>query len=154
MKRPSLFNPTILCDARPCPNPALSGPCHVFRGTKTQKGYGQISIKNKSVLVHRLVWEREIGPIPKGLEVDHQCRVKSCCNVDHLRIVTQKVNLTENVVGSCWQLEAAKTHCPRGHPYDEANTYYQVRKNRKGPARCCRACNRHKQSLRRKGKQL
>jgi hypothetical protein len=34
-----------------------------------------------------------------------------------------------------------KTHCPRGHPYDEENT--RVRKDRRkgGPARYCIACD-------------
>lgn len=30
-----------------------------------------------------------------------------------------------------------KTHCPKGHPYDEANTHYEKRGKRK-----CRACDR------------
>jgi hypothetical protein len=33
---------------------------------------------------------------------------------------------------------AAKTHCPKGHPFDEANTY------RHGGARWCRACRRER----------
>jgi hypothetical protein len=33
-------------------------------------------------------------------------------------------------------INARKTHCVHGHPFDEANTY------RSGGKRCCRACNR------------
>lgn len=142
--RPNGSPPIIEVDERPCPNQSLAGPCHVYRGTITQKGYGQTSINGKSVMVHRYVWEQTNGPIPKGLEIDHQCRVRACCNVQHLRVVTKKVNLTENVVGSCWQLLKARTHCPLGHPYDEANTY----RNKFG-CRSCRSCNRIKQARRR-----
>jgi hypothetical protein len=61
-----------------------------------------------------------------------------------LRLVTTAINLTENVVGSCWKIHAAKTHCPHGHPYDEANTYRP-----KNGQRACRACSRERQRRRR-----
>lgn len=147
--RPRGVAPTLICDEAPCPNPNLSGCCHVFRGAKTQKGYGQTSSMGKSILTHRYAWEMDNGPIPAGLEIDHQCRNRACCNTDHLRAVTKKVNLTENVVGSCWQLEAAKTHCPKGHAYDAKNTAYRSKPNG-SQHRYCRACNRHKASLNRK----
>ena len=39
---------------------------------------------------------------------------------------------------------ARKTHCPQGHPYDEANTYWHQPKSRKSktPTRDCRICRR------------
>ena len=39
----------------------------------------------------------------------------------------------------------AKTHCPHGHPFDEANTYFNLRTG----ARECRACHRIRASKRR-----
>jgi len=33
------------------------------------------------------------GPVPDGLELDHLCRVRSCCNPDHLEPVTHKENI-------------------------------------------------------------
>ncbi len=90
-------------------------------------------------MVHRYIWECEVGPIPEGLVLDHQCRNRACCNVDHLRVVTYQVNSTENVVGIGWQVHEAKTHCPSGHVYDEANTYYD------GRGRQCRACKNKRQ---------
>lgn len=115
--------PRVICDEAPCANPKLSGHCHVFRGPKDEHGYGRISIGKRLIKLHRHVWEAEVGPIPKGMFIDHQCRNRACCNVDHLRVVTPTVNSTENIVGVNWQLQLAKTHCPQGHPYDEKNTY-------------------------------
>ena len=41
--------------------------------------------------------------------------------------------------GSNWA-KAGRTHCPSGHAFDEANTYWLVGKN--GRQRVCRACRR------------
>ncbi len=40
---------------------------------------------------------------------------------------------------------AQRTHCPRGHPYDERNTHRDARNKRH-----CRACDRDRQRQRRK----
>lgn len=141
--RPAGSPPRIPFVETPCDNPTLEGPCHVFTGGLTGRGYGQITINNKPVAVHRYVWERDVGPIPDALVIDHQCRNRACCNVNHLRVVTMKVNLTENVVGSCWQLLKARTHCPQGHPYDEENTWIS-----KTGGRGCRTCNRLRARIR------
>jgi hypothetical protein len=34
------------------------------------------------------------------------------------------------------EVQQAKTHCPKGHPYDQSNTY------RRGNSRECRTCRR------------
>lgn len=119
----------------PCPNPDLPGPCHIWRWAKIGLGYGNFWNQGRTVLVHRYVWEQHHGPIPEGLEIDHQCRVKACCNVDHLRLVTHKVNSTENS-NSVGAKNKPKTHCPAGHAYTPENT----RINRAG-SRVCRTCH-------------
>ncbi len=152
LRRPPGPTPRILYDEVPCLVPNLEGSCHVFRGGKTAAGYGRVSINDKECYSHRYVWERDVGPIPEGLEIDHRCRNRACCNVKHLRAVTHKVNLTENSVGACWQIHAAKTHCPQGHPYSPENT--RLYKNKRGwNCRSCRTCTRarnRKQKLRAK----
>jgi hypothetical protein len=117
---------------------ATDSGCWEWIGYRTKAGYSQLSIRGQMVLTHRYVWSRMVGPIPDGMFLDHQCRNRACFNPDHLRVVTPRVNSIENVVGSFWQIEAAKTHCPQGHPYDEANTY---RRPATG-ARHCRACDK------------
>lgn len=136
-KRQNGDPPQITCDERPCDNRFLEGPCHVFRGCKDPQGYGRISVRGRSVLVHRYVFQKEQGIIlPRTTVLDHQCRNRACCNSEHLRPVTQAINATENVVNTIWQRRAAQTHCKYGHPFNEENTY------RRGGGRHCRMCQK------------
>ena len=47
------------------------------------------SVKGRSPLVmyHRIVYEDAHGPIPDGFEVDHKCRNRACCNLEHLWVL-------------------------------------------------------------------
>lgn len=141
--RPKGTPPRILYDEFPCPNSNLEGPCHIFRGNISKGsdgGYGTVGFNGKVVKVHRYVYERDIGPIPDGMKIDHQCRNRACCNVQHLRCVTNQVNATENVVNHQWQVMAARTHCKNGHEFTPENTVPLKTSNGRG----CRACNRVK----------
>lgn len=42
---------------------------------------------------HRLVYERHVGTVPEGYDLDHLCRVTLCCNPDHLEAVTHEENV-------------------------------------------------------------
>lgn len=134
--------PRILTRKVRCKVKGLKGPCHVFKGYVSKKdGYARVGFRDEVVLVHRYVWERDIGPIPKRRVLDHRCRNRACSNTDHLRVVTRRVNVTENVVGVGWQINLAKTHCPKGHKYTEENTRrYKSRRH-------CRACARERSLL-------
>lgn len=137
-QRPFGSPPRIVYDEVPCQVDGLKGPCHVFRGCKSRDGYGCVNNKGKTVLVHRYVWELANGPILGGLEVDHRCRNKACCNVDHLRVVTHRINTTENSK-SLQAINAAKTHCIHGHPFSGDNLIIRSDGGRK-----CRECARQK----------
>lgn len=132
--------PRITCDEAPCPNRELEGHCHVFRGGKA-KGYGAVFKGGNNIPVHRYCWEMELGPIPDGLVVDHLCRNRACCNVDHLRLVTSRINALENN-GSPPSRNIGKTHCPQGHAYSEENTYRYP-----SGSRMCRACHKIRQRI-------
>lgn len=103
------------------------GPLH--------RGYGAFGFKRKTYLSQRASMIVHGHDIPEKMHVDHMCRNRSCVNPNHLRIVTSKVNTLENSV-SVTAINAAKTHCKRGHPFDEANTKY----GRRRYERICRAC--------------
>lgn len=133
-KRPNNTPPEIRYYEKECPRSDLKSPCHIFAGNITNKGYGRTSIKKKHILVHVYVWLKHHGMITDGKEIDHQCHVRSCCNINHLREVTHQVNMTENCEGMRWQQMKAKTHCAQGHPFDEGNTYRNKNK------RFCRKC--------------
>ena len=85
--------------------------------------------------VHRLLYEKKYGPIETGMEIDHLCRVRCCVNPEHLESVTPKVNRLRGV--GFYAQNARKTHCAKGHPYDEENTI--VKNN---GHRLCYACRK------------
>lgn len=67
--------------------------CWVWNRTIAENGYGRIYISGKSVVAHRYVFERERGPIPEGMVLDHLCRNRRCVNPDHLESVEQVLNV-------------------------------------------------------------
>jgi hypothetical protein len=113
-------------------------------GTTTRvpgHGYGRYLNEGKEVLAHRFAYEVAHGPIPDGLVLDHLCRVGLCVRPDHLEPVTIAENTRRGDVGRLNKLRnAAITHCPQGHPYDEQNTY----SGRNRLSRQCRACSRQR----------
>jgi hypothetical protein len=54
-----------------------------------------------------------VGPIPEGLQLDHLCRNKVCCNPDHLEAVTPKENVHRGL--------SKKDFCKYGHPLSVEN---------------------------------
>lgn len=107
--------------------------CIPFQGKLTPHGYG--CIRNK--MAHRLTYEYAKGPIPQTWVIDHMCRNRACVNPEHLRAVPRRVNGLENSV-SPLAINASRTHCPSGHPYDYENTSIVVRNGKEG--RVCRKC--------------
>jgi hypothetical protein len=79
--------------------------------------------------------------VPKDRCVCHTCDNPACMNVEHLWVGTWGDNLRDMARKGRHQ-EQQKTHCPRGHVYDEANTGYQP-----NGARVCRTCTRARQRL-------
>jgi hypothetical protein len=87
-----------------------------------------------------VLYELLVGPIPQGFDIDHLCRNRGCVRPDHLEPATRSENLRRgDLHPPAAALQAAKTHCPRGHPYDEINTYWNTNGGR-GHSRVCRAC--------------
>src|SRR5699024_7441838 len=66
--------------------------CIIWTGSLDGSGYGKLHVNGRTVKAHRWAWEREHGPIPKGMEVDHICWERSCVNTDHLRLATRAQN--------------------------------------------------------------
>jgi hypothetical protein len=108
--------------------------CWEWQGRLTRGGYGSFQFDGRRMNAHRAMYILTRGEVPSHLDLDHLCRNRRCVNPDHLEPVTRSENLRRGDVGGIWQ--RALTHCPQGHPYDEANTYH--RPDRGG--RQCRAC--------------
>ena len=117
------------------------GGCWVWTGA-TRMGYGRFVCKvngrQKWYQASRVAYEDAHGPIPSGLELDHVrefCQNKACVKAvadefgpAHLEPVTHLVNVQRG--------DRAPEVCPKGHAYDEVNTY-------RIPAtggRMCRTC--------------
>jgi hypothetical protein len=107
--------------------------CWLYRTGMTKWGYSRVRIAGSAVMAHRFVYEHLVGPIPTGLQLDHLCRVRCCVNPDHLEPVTGRVNILRGIGWAA--LNASKTHCDHGHPFDEANTYVRANGGRQ-----CRRC--------------
>jgi len=138
------------------PRSVDDSPCWLFRAERYPKsGYAQFSVgKQKGLLAHRVAYELFCGEIPDGYEVDHLCHPddgscppatcphRRCCNPAHLAAVTRKANALRST--SPMAKNALKTHCPKGHPYDEWNTG----SNGRDGNRACRTCAREKRRAR------
>jgi len=64
-----------------------AGGCLLWAGPDNGTGYGVTTWEKKQVLVHRLVYSLSVGEIPERHEIHHLCRVKRCCNPQHLDCV-------------------------------------------------------------------
>lgn len=111
-----------------------SSDCWLWTRSLDGKGYASIKVDGRMQLAHRLSYTSLVGPIPKGLVLDHLCRVRRCVNPAHLEPVTDRENILRGE--GFGAKNAAKTHCPQGHPYDGANTLIRPNGNRR-----CRACH-------------
>jgi len=111
--------------------------CLEWQGAKKDSGYGEIAVNSRPVATHRLAWTLANGPIPDGMCVLHKCDNRPCCDVSHHFLGSRADNVAD-MVAKGRQKKPVATQCLRGHPYDEANTYFNPNNNK----RQCRACGR------------
>lgn len=110
--------------------------CWLWQGaTDGGARYGSFLYEGRVQRAHRVSLALAGTTVPDDMDVDHLCRVTLCVRPDHLEVVTHRTNVLRGE--SLQAINATKTHCPAGHPYDEANTYVMP-----GGGRACRACNR------------
>lgn len=119
----------------------LSLPCDVWDGQTGTHGYGVVWIEDperkrtRIYNVPALMAAEWLGVVTSPqMHVDHLCRNRACWEPAHLEVVPCKTNILRGVSNAADN--ARKTHCNRGHPYDDENTYHARGR------RYCRACQR------------
>lgn len=115
-----------------CPVAGLDGLCWAWTGAVQSRGYGSFFHGGRAQSTHRLAYELLVGPIPAGLQIDHLCENKRCCNPAHLEPVTGKTNCERTVA-------ARKTLCVNGHRLEGDNLIVKPRPNGL-TIRNCRTC--------------
>jgi hypothetical protein len=97
-------------------SPSSGYPAVMLSGSKPRRAY-----------VHHLVLEAFVGPRPAGHEAAHADGDKLNSTLANLRWATPKENNADKVRHGTVMLGARnpmgrKTHCKRGHSFDESNT--------------------------------
>ncbi|MER6351262.1 HNH endonuclease signature motif containing protein [Streptomyces sp. NPDC001634] len=107
--------------------------CLLWAAGQNSYGYGKFHWNGGNIPAHRFAYLALVGQIPAGLSLDHLCRVRHCVRPDHLEAVTPRENTLRGANRVADQVK--RTHCPKDHPYDEANTRIKSGK------RECRTCH-------------
>lgn len=123
--------------------------CWPWTGARLWSGHGTFksTTVGKQTASHRWAWYFTYGTWP-GNQIDHACHTRdetcrlagrcshrACCNPAHLEVVTQRENVRRGRGRVAEHMVA--TECPKGHPYDEMNTYHRPKGGR--GCRTCRA---------------
>lgn len=119
-------------------------PCWISNRATQPNGYTKVGILGRTWLTHRLAYEAFVGPIPDGLQLDHLCRQRACCNPNHLEPVTCRENLLRG--DTLIATETAATHCKRGHEFTIENTYKRADQPNKRECLACRNSWRSRQA--------
>ncbi|MFH8577176.1 hypothetical protein [Streptomyces zaomyceticus] len=125
------------------------GGCVIWTGGLTQGGYGKIRAFGRHTTPHVAAYTLMVGPVPKGLELDHTCHTRDtscpggnaclhrrCFNPFHLEPVTGQVNTLRSprtVTGE----NARREVCVNGHALTEENTHSRTDGHRR-----CKECRR------------
>jgi hypothetical protein len=92
---------------------SASDGCWLWTGCSAN-GYGKLQVDGKAVSVHRIAYEFQIGPIPHGRFVCHQCDTKLCVRGSHLYAGTHATNMADMKVKG--RAARGDHHSSRTHP--------------------------------------
>lgn len=115
----------------------IDGECLVWTGETSNDGYPRQRL-GVFWMVHRWVWINAHHDIPEGMQIDHICNRRACVELAHLRCVTPTENAFAGHSNTPAAINARKTHCIRGHPFEGENLVIEA--TGKGVARVCRRC--------------
>lgn len=134
MRRTRAIPGVSLLDTHPHFIVVVPSSCWIWIANTTHDGYGMVAIGKSKAYTHVFEFEKHRGPKPKGLELDHLCRNRACCNPEHLEPITHRENILRG--NTLPAMLAKKTHCLRGHPFSGSN----LRVNKTGSRTCIACC--------------
>lgn len=110
-------------------------PCWDWTAGTRKGGYGRLTYNKTGQAAHRIIYQLFVEEVPPELECDHLCRRPVCVNPVHIEPVTPQINVLRSPITPA-AINAAKTHCLRGHPFSGENLRI------KRGYRVCRLCTR------------
>lgn len=115
----------------------ITNECWEWTGGTSSTGYGSFrSIlpggRSKYWNAHALAYTLLRGSIPPGHCRHHLCENRRCVRPAHIAVVSKAEHNRIHELGAN---NRDKTHCKRGHVFDDRNTY-----RRKDGGRTCRTC--------------
>jgi hypothetical protein len=133
------------------PGHGPKGDCWLWTGSTTE-GYGDIKViiggRKRTEKATHVMWFLCYGVWPTQMLL-HSCDTRACINPAHVSEGNAKRNMQECIERGRRGEGYSLTHCPKGHLYDEANTYQNP-----GGYRMCRACQRERQNASRRALQI
>ena len=105
---------------------AEPGGCWAWSGCRTCGGYGRVATPVGVRLAHVISYAFHCGPLEEGLVVAHQCHNPACCNPVHLRLMTQRENVSQSLRRGTFSF-APKTYKvpPTEHKWIRMNHAYR-----------------------------
>lgn len=99
-------------------------------GCLCPQGYRRLNIQGSHLAAHRIIWERFNGPIPKGMEIDHENGNRSDNRIGNLRLCQHRQNMRNQKV------QSRSTTGIKGVGFDKKSGLYRARVKTNGITTC------------------
>lgn len=121
-----------------------------LRASSAGDGYAKVALTKDGKLrtrrVHILVLEAFVGRRPDGMQACHNDGNQGNNCIENLRWDTVSAN-TYDKIRHGTHVQAAQTHCKRGHPFSGPGSHVSIRPDGR---RRCRTCENENQQSRRR----
>ena len=105
-------------------------------GSIDRKGYRRISVNNRIIREHILVWQHYNGPIPAGMEIHHKDGDKLNNEIDNLELID---SLSHRHLHAGYEMRGGELHklCPG---CSEVKSVFQYTPRKNGVSTKCKSC--------------